>query len=82
MTYDTPEHAAVEKYVTVETVMKHTGQQYAKHFHKFEIKITSSLGRNEAWFQTNISYEILSLYSQMESYCISCIWIYLKYITM
>ena len=29
-------------------VMKQTGQQYAKHFHKFEIKITSSFERNEA----------------------------------
>ena len=26
MTYATPEHAAVEKWVTVETVMKQTGQ--------------------------------------------------------
>ena len=58
MTYATPEHAAVEKNATVETVMKHTGQQYAKHFHKFEIKITSSFKRNEAWSQTNILYEV------------------------
>ena len=48
MTYATPEHVAVEKYATGETVMKQTGQQYAKHLHKFEIKITSFFKRNEA----------------------------------
>ena len=39
MTYAIPEHAAVEKKTTVEIVVKQTGQRYAKHFHKFEIKI-------------------------------------------
>ena len=54
MTYATPEHAAVEKKTAVETVVKQKGQRYAKHFHKFEIKIMSSFKSNEAWFQTNI----------------------------
>ena len=58
MTYATPEPAAVEKKTTVETVVKQTGQRYAKHFHKFEIKIMSSFKSNEPWFQTNILYEI------------------------
>ena len=31
MTYATPEHAAVEKEASLETVAKETGQQYAKH---------------------------------------------------
>ena len=58
MTYATPEHAAVEKKATVKIVVKQTGQRYARHFHKFEIKSLSSFKSNESWFQTNISYEI------------------------
>ena len=42
ITYATPKHAAVEKYATVEIVMKQTRQRYAKHFHELEIKIMSS----------------------------------------
>ena len=51
MTYATPQHAAVEKWANVETVVKQvkqTGQRYAKHFHKFEIKMMSSFKSNEA----------------------------------
>ena len=61
MTYATPEHAAAEKKATVETVVKLTGQRYAKHFYKFEITKISSFKSNEAWFQTNILYGLLPL---------------------
>ena len=85
MTYPTPEHAAVEKEATVETVVKQvkqTGQRYAKYFHKFEIKIMSYFKSNEVWFQTNILYKNLPLYRVVESYCISCICKYELYLNM
>ena len=47
----------------METVVKQTRQRYAKHFHKLEIKIMSSpFKSNDAWFQTNILYEIIKFY--------------------
>ena len=48
MTYASPQHATIEKQLTVETVLKQTGHRYAKHFCKFEIKIMSFFKRNEA----------------------------------
>ena len=50
MTYASPEHAAVEKYATVEAVVKQvkqTRQRYGKHFNKFKIKIMSSFKSNQ-----------------------------------
>ena len=82
VTYATPEQATVEKWATVETVVMQTGQGYAKHFHKFKIKIMSSFNSNEAWFQTNILYGILPLYIVMELNCISCICKYVTCINM
>ena len=37
---------------------------------QFETKIMSSFKSNEAWLQTNILHEILSLYRVMELHCI------------
>ena len=48
MTYATPEHAAVEKWATVDTIVKLTRQQDTKHFHTLEIKILGSFKSNEA----------------------------------
>ena len=63
----------------MEIGVKQTRRRYAKHFHKFEIKILSSFKSNDAWFQTNNLYEILLLYNVMESYCISRICKYVTY---
>ena len=44
------ESGSVEKWTTGEIVVKPTGQRYAKHFYKFEIKLTGSFKSNIAWF--------------------------------